>query len=256
MTTQAKYIWQFCFSVIAFFSVCICDAQVKNAKALKSLVVDSTANKSVLADSLIKKSDSIVVLSNKKRFTINKLYVGIDPSKLVYNLFDSKKTRIEGHFDAHINKNIIVNGTLGYVNARLNNDRLIMNTNSVGAAVDVCRSLFPKMGEYDLDFAYIGVGYGFSFSRISAIDYKITDLWGTYSGTVPASNKGLHWLQLSAGFMMQVLPRIHAGWRVHGKALLNQSSLQDVAPLYSAPYGAGDKATIFGYNLMLSYRLK
>jgi Domain of unknown function (DUF6048) len=254
MTTQVKYTWQFCFSIILVFNLCVCTAQVKDSIASKSIVLDAAAK--VAVDSFTKKADSISILLKKKKFTINKLYVGMDPSKLVFNLFDSSKTRIEGHCDVHINKNVIVNTTFGYVNARLNNARLNMNTNSIGASADVCKSLFSKMGAYDFDFAFIGVGYGFSLSRISDINYNISDLWGTYSGTIPATTKGLHWLQLSAGFMMQLHPKVHAGWRVHGKAILNQSNLQDVAPLYSAPYGAGDKATIFGYNLMLSYRIK
>jgi hypothetical protein len=245
MTIQVKHIWQFCFSIFVVCGTLLSTAQIKDSSKAIPLTKDST----------ISKSDSLLALPKKKRFMVQHLYLGIDPSKLVFNFFDSTKTRIEGHFDVHLNKNIIVNTTFGYVNAQLNNNKLVMSSNSAGATVDVCRSLFPKMGNFDLDFAFVGIGYGFSLNRISNISYSFSDLYGTYTGTVPASTKGLHWVQLSAGFMMQLKPKIHAGWRINGRALLNQSALLNVAPLYSAPFGAGDKSTVFGYNLMISYRL-
>jgi hypothetical protein len=183
------------------------------------------------------------------------LYLGADPVKALWNMATPGRLRVEGHMDAYYGKNIIINSTFGFANGNYSNATLSYSTNSIGADVTVCRSLFSAMGNYDLDGAFVGIGYGASYNRIGSVDYKITDVWGTTTGSLPASNMLLHWLQLSAGFMVQITPRLHAGWRVYGRSLVNGKRLSNIAPIYTAPFGTGDKVTVFAYNFFATRRL-
>jgi hypothetical protein len=246
MIIQIRLILQLFFSVIFSTLFLVVEAQVKDS-------LNAVPKKS---DSTTVSPDSVLAIKHTTKLNIRRMYVGLDPAKLVVNLFDSSKTRVEGHYDVHINKSLVVNTTFAYVNASLDNSRITMNSNSVGATIDACKSLFAQMGVDDLDFVYVGAGLGFSVNSISEVRYNITDAWGTYNGIIPASTKTQQWAQLSAGFVMQVLPRFHLGWRVYGRALLNNSSGSTIAPLFSAPFGPGDRPTNFGYNLMLTYRVR
>jgi hypothetical protein len=183
------------------------------------------------------------------------LYVGLDPVKAVWNIATPDRLRAEAHADAYFAKNIIINSTLGFSKASYASTNLSYKTTSLGGDISVCRSLFPAMNKYDLDGAFVGIGYGLAYNRIGAVQYQISDLWGTQSGVLPPSNMVLHWVQLTAGFGVQISMRTHLGWRVYGRSIVNARRITEIAPIYTAPYGAGDKLSVFAYNFFATLRL-
>jgi hypothetical protein len=206
-----------------------------------------------------KSADSIVVQSKKAKaiyqWMPSSYYIGIDPIKALYNTIDNNKQRYEAVVESYLKNGHWANVQIGYSSGKYNKAHLQYNTQSAGLILSAARTLFPKIKSDERDNAFIGIGYGASYYNNSNVAYVITDLWGTTSGSLNA-NKGIaHFAELNGGFRIGLTPRFMLGWRAQAKALLNNNTLNTIAPIYIANYGAGDKSSAFGWNFMLAYKL-
>jgi Domain of unknown function (DUF6048) len=225
-----------------------------------SLACNTIAFKSYCqTDSLAKTSKTDSTIIAKKTFKIvlpKHYYIGLDVVKLGYNIFDNQKTRIETFVEAPLKKNNWLVGSIGYANSHIANNAISYKTYSTGLTVGVLKNLFTPMFSTDNDNAFIGLSYGIAQNKITDVQYKINDIWGSSSGSIDNKNVWAHWLELNAGFRIEIKKNLLLSWRIAGKTLINQKALQSIAPLYIAPYGTGDKVGTFGFNFLVLYKLK
>lgn len=211
------------------------------------------------ADSLkaVSLADSIAPSKKIFKFTPPKhYYAGLDVIKLGYNIFDNQKTRIETFVEAPLKKNNWLVGSLSYANSTISNTAISYNTQSTGVTIGVLKNLFTPMFTRDNDNTFIGISYGLAQNLISDVQYQIKDIWGTSNGSIANKKVFAHWLELNAGFRIEIKKNILLSWRIAGKTLINQKALQSIAPLYIAPYGTGDKVGTFGFNFLVLFKLK
>jgi hypothetical protein len=183
------------------------------------------------------------------------LFVGIDAAKLIYNFADPITTRIEATLDAEAKNNKWYYATIAYANGKVSNSVINYQSNSIGASLGVSKSWFGKMTPTDKDNGFIGLGLGAAYNRIGTAQYTITDIWGTSNGAIAATNKWSYWVELGAGYRIELFPKVLVSTRIFGRSLINQNSLLGIAPIYVAPYGKGNKVSNFGYLFNISYQL-
>jgi hypothetical protein len=216
-------------------------------------VIDSARAITAKADSARRDT-----LSSKPKLSIwqrakpSSATAGIDAVKALYNLADFSTQRLDGNAVLRYKSNLVLNCNAGFAFSNYKSSIINYNSSSIGLSIDACRNLFGKMGTSDNDIAFVGIGYGVAINRIGEVDYTIIDQWGTQQGTVDGQTKITHWMQLAAGFDVQLHKRLYAGWRVYGRAILNSGAMQDIAPLYIATYGQGDRVSTFGYSFVVS----
>jgi Domain of unknown function (DUF6048) len=243
------------FNFFISLSICVCLGNVCAAQSNSKSDSMMAPNTPIVPAS----ADSTSMIKPKKNnwlsYQPTAYFIGIDAAKTIYNLFDPKRVRLETSLDMCLpNKNwLCVNAS--YVNASFSSPSLAYNSNSSGLLLAMHKSLFPFINSIDKDNGFIGLGYGVSINDIGEAQYTISDIWGESKGTVGAKTNTAHFVELNAGFRMAVKPRWIVGWRIQGKAMINGKTFRSIAPVYIANYGSGDKSAIFGYNLMVCYRI-
>jgi hypothetical protein len=234
--------------------ICIlCFVNIANAQ--NTSTIDSTK---APIDTVVKNKSFIAKVKTSALFANSQpkaLYVGIDAAKLVYNLLDSNRLRIETYAELFLKNKNWITANVGFANAKFSSTALQYSSQSSGVLVGYAKSLFPFISDKDMDNAFIGFGYGFALNRVGEATYTISDIWGTTTGITPANTNVAHFAELDAGFRMAITKRFMLGWRIQGKTILNAKVFKTIAPIYIANYGAGDKSTIFGYNLMATWRI-
>ena len=119
------------------------------------------------------------------------------------------------------------------------------------------KNMMQRLSLTDWDMVFAGLRYGMSVIRRGESHYTTTDsLWGQTSGTIGARTFTGHWVELTGGMNVEVVPRIFLGWTIRGRFLLNRSAFEELPPFYIAGYGKGDKNTIFDFNFYLGYALR
>jgi hypothetical protein len=63
-------------------------------------------------------------------------------------------------------------------------------------------------------------------------------------------------MEVTGGMRVELVKGLMAGWNVRGKFLLNTADFRDLAPLYVAGYGRGEKNAVFDFNLYLGYAIR
>ncbi len=205
-------------------------------------------------DTLIKKEKRVVKFV-KKQLQPKHLFIGIDVPKAILAATLKNRVVVEGIVETELTTRNWLTLQLGYANDNFDTYKLAYNTNTIGGLIGFNKTLFSFAGNYDYDNAFIGLGYGVSYTRIGDAKYNITDIWGTTSGTVPASNKLAHFAELNFGTRLYIAKGFIIGWRLQTKALLNNKNFANIAPLYIANYGNGDRATSINFNIMLTKKL-
>jgi hypothetical protein len=182
-------------------------------------------------------------------------YAVLDASKILGSALNTSNTQIELGLDMFCRNKNWAFVSLAQNFSNFSNTALQYTSQSTGGTVAFAKSLFPFVHDADQDNAFVGIGYGLAWSRVGEVTYQIKDVWGVNNGTVNPRNGFTHSAQLLAGFRMRLSPKVIAGWQMSGRVLLNESAFPEVPPLQIANFGAGDKGTAFGYNLMIGYKI-
>lgn len=195
-------------------------------------------------------------LAKSKKFSLpNRYIVGLDIIKIARLPFDSARQALDFFAEAPLKKNVWLTANLGWSNSKFQNDKVKFNSSATAVSLQISQAFFPFNFLKDDDNAFAGLGYGLSLAKAGKAEYTIVDPWGTYTGALNARSKFVHWVEISAGFRMQITRHFMAGWRIQGKSAINPNAFRgSVTPSYIALYGTGDKSTNFNYNLMLGYR--
>lgn len=180
--------------------------------------------------------------------------VGTDITKWVADIAQQKYFTFEVQADATFRKNLYLATELGYANSKVQNEVLAFDANNIFLSFGVDKTILHKEQESDFDNAFIGIRYGMSLVNRSAANYVIQDpVWGNTSGTIVARNFFAHWLELNAGFRLEVKKNIFAGWNVRFRTFINPDNFKQLPPAYLAGYGRADKNTAMGYNFYILY---
>jgi hypothetical protein len=244
----------FCFKVVLWVLLCsgICmpmQAAIVDTPVIAANKIDSTLTKD--STQQIPKAPSKWLQWKPTAY-----FVGADVAKAAYNFADTSKFRLEFVAEAFLKNTNWLTINIGITNAKFASEALQYNSQSSGVLVSMSKSLFPFINTKEMDNAFVGIGYGIAANTMSEATYTIKDIWGENIGTIPTSSKIAHFAELNLGFRLALNSKLMASWRIQGKALLNNKSFTSIKPIYIANYGSGDASTSFGYNFVLTYRIK
>ncbi len=211
----------------------------------------------IVADTLSTQPlDSTSVDSNKvKAPTYHALLIGIDPVKLLYNLGDKTKFRLEAIAEYKWKGSSWLSAEYGMANATYAGQFIQYKSRSNGVAIGISKAFFEGKARKDIDNAFVGVSLGGSLATTTDASYIITDIWGTNSGVVPGQSKLVFFTGIAGGFRFKIAKHLILGWRAKGKVLINPKAFNSIAPIYLALYGKGDRLTMFDYNMYMCWQL-
>jgi Domain of unknown function (DUF6048) len=247
--------------VICIFFTLKMQAQNNRISALKDSIampkIPSNDTLKTIVDSVQKATDSNILKKPKwyKSWTPIGIYIGADVAKIALSIANKNNTKIESIIDIYCKNTNWIGINVGYTNATFTSANLKYASQSSGLLFTIQKSLFPFVYKSDRDNAFIGIGYGIAFNRIGQATYDINDIWGATNGVIDANINTAHFVELNAGFRMAITNRIMIGWRMQGKTILNSKVFSDISPITIANYGSGDKGSVFGYNLAVTYRV-
>lgn len=182
---------------------------------------------------------------------------GFDISKPVINLAQNTYSSYEAEADYYIRNEVYGVAEGGFGSAKYEYPDLRYNSNSAFFRIGLDKTLITRIAGNDWDAAFIGMRYGAAFVNRKDAAFTIIDsLWGFYSGAIPAQTFTAHWAEVTGGVRVELLRNVFAGWNVRGRFLLNGRSFQELAPVFIAGYGRGDKSTVFDFNFFICYALR
>ncbi len=194
-----------------------------------------------------------VVLPPKTR----QLRLGVDISKPIAAALQKDRMGIELMVDYYLRKELYLVAEGGGGNVRYHYPDLSYDASNTFFRFGIDKSMLARMDPGDWDMVFIGARYGMALVQMSSASYITKDpFWGETSGTLPARRFTGHWFEVTGGMRVEMVKGFFIGWNVRGRFLLNRSAFRELAPLYVAGYGRGDKNGIFDFNFYLSYALR
>jgi hypothetical protein len=145
----------------------------------------------------------------------------------------------------------------GFGSSKANYDNLKYEASSSFLRLGFNKVLLPRDRPDDWSGMLLGLRLGAAAISRTTAAYVVTDtVWGSTSGTVGGKNFGGYWMEVTGGMRVELVKGLMAGWNVRGKFLLNTADFRDLAPLYVAGYGRGEKNAVFDFNLYLGYAIR
>ena len=171
-------------------------------------------------------------------------------------MFQTDKYGYEYSGDYYMNRDLYFAFEGGNGGGQVNYNNLGYTTRNGFFRAGLNRSLLFRYDSSDWDNMFIGFRFGAASIRRSPSNYIVEDsLWGNSSGSTPSRNFAAAWVELLMAVRVQVVGNFSIGWNVRGKFMLNSRSFADLAPLYIAGYGRGDKNSAFDLDVYLSYSM-
>lgn len=180
--------------------------------------------------------------------------VGLDLARIPVSLANKTFNAYELQIESNFRKDIWMLSEFGFGNSIASNQYVKYKSSNVFLRYGIDKTFFDKEFPGDLDNSFVGLRYGLSYVNRSEAAYAIFDpIWGNSTGLIKQKNVMAHWLELIAGFKVELRKNLFMGWTVRGKALVNPKAFELLPPPYLAGYGRGDKNTAFGYSFYLLY---
>ncbi len=226
------------YTCILIFSLCL------SGIAAKAQVADTTA------------ADTTAVQKHKE-LAGHQLAIGFDMSRPVINYFATNKQGYEFAADYYLKNEIYLAAEGGWGSSDVNYTDLKYSTTNTFYRFGVNRILLPRENPKDWSGVMLGGRLAMASIDRSAATYTITDsLWGNSTGNVAGKSFNGYWMEVLGGVRLELYKGIIAGWTIRGKFMLNARSFNDLAPLYIAGYGRGDKNAAFDFNFYLHYAIR
>ena len=186
------------------------------------------------------------------------LSIGVDAYHLVYNHFVPNQSGYEFTADYYLKNDLYValEGGLGSSDVTYSN--LQYHTANGFMRFGVNRSLLLRTDSADWNNMFIGARLAAANVTRGNAAYTINDsVWSNSpnTGSVAGRPFDAYWVELLTGVRVKLVGNISACWNVRAKFMLNSRSFQDLAPLYIAGYGRGDKNSVFDINFFLWYSI-
>lgn len=226
------------YTCILIFSLCLWGATAK------AQVADTTA------------ADTTVV-RKPKDLAGHQLAIGFDLARPVINYYATNKSGYEFAADYYLKNEIYLAAEGGWGSSDVNYTDLKYSTTNTFYRIGVNRILLPRENPKDWSGVMLGGRLAMASIDRSAATYSITDsLWGNSSGSVAGKSFNGYWMEVLGGVRLDLYKGIIAGWTIRGKFMLNARSFNDLAPLYIAGYGRGDKNSSFDFNFYIHYAIR
>jgi hypothetical protein len=188
---------------------------------------------------------------------IHQLRFSADASKFLSNALVNNKQSYEMALDYYWHKELYLVSEAGWGFSKIDYPDLKYTSDNVFMRLGIDKALFERKHVRDWGMAFVGFRYGIAILKRGAAEYTTNDhLGGIASGVIPSINYTVHWLELTGGMRVELLPHLFAGWNMRVKFLMNPNASGDLKPAFIAGYGAGDKSSAFDYNVYLAYALR
>ena len=183
--------------------------------------------------------------------------IGVDIIHPIENMFMSDRTGYEIAADYYLHNELYLAAEGGWGTSNVTYSDLIYNTKNYFYRVGFNKILLPRENPKDWGGVFMGLRFATAHIRRSAATYTVVDsLWGNSSGAITAKDLNSFWAEITGGVRVELIKGLLAGWNIRGKFLLNSKQIQDLAPLYIAGYGRGDKNAVFDFNFYLNYAIR
>jgi hypothetical protein len=161
--------------------------------------------------------------------------------------------------DYYLRKEVYLVAEGGWGGSEVNYDFLKYNTKNNYVTFGINKSLLKRTSSKDWDMAFMGVRLGFADIQRSSANYQITDtLWSNQiiSKSLPGENLLGYWVEVTGGMRVELAKHFFLGWTIRGRFLMSASAFSQLAPLYIAGYGTGDKNSVFDFNFYATYAIR
>jgi hypothetical protein len=187
----------------------------------------------------------------------HQLRLSFDISKPVINQLQNTRKSYEFALDYYHRNEIYFVLEGGFGSAGYHYPDLSYDTRNSFIRLGFDKTLIKRIGNKDWDMAFFGLRYGLGLIRRDAATYTIGDsVWGTSFASIEPANQTAHWVELTGGIKVELLPDFMVGWNLRGRFLMNETSFRDLKPVYIAGFGRGDKSTILDFNVFVSYDIR
>lgn len=198
------------------------------------------------------------MICNAKKDTTNTKWdfyrIGIDVLKLPISMSGTYYNTYEFTADVHYKKDLYLVSDFGFGNSAIDNDNLSIKSSNTFIKLGLDKTFFSKEFKGDMDNAFIGLRYAFSGIKTYNVKYTIQDtIWGFSQGDINNRNFHAHWLELTAGFRLEIVKSVFLGWNMRFASLLNPKKFEILPPPYMSGFGRGDANTAFGFNFFILY---
>lgn len=187
----------------------------------------------------------------------HQLRIGIDLSRPLMHALSAVRYAYEAQVDWAFRREIfgVVEGGFGGYSADYS-DLSYSSTNAF-VRIGVDRNIMRRIQPNDWDGGIFGIRYGVAAARRGEASYSVGNpVWGYTGGTTPAQDFFFHWVELTGGMRLELLPNVFAGWNIRGKFMITNIATGDLKPSYVAGFGKADSNTGFDFNIWLMYALR
>lgn len=233
---SCRYVYILTFSVLAIFG-----SSRVGAQAADTTATDSTGTQKV----------------KKKELAGRQLCIGVDIVRPVFNNIVPDRYGYEFEADFYTRNEFYLASEGGWGGSKVTYSDLQYTTTNNFLRFGFNKSILPRDKPADWDMMLIGMRLGAADVNRSPATYTVLDsVWGNKTGSSPGKDFLAMWAELTGGMRVELLKSLFAGWNFRAKFILNGKSFNDLAPLYIAGYGKGDKNVAFDFNLYVSYGIR
>lgn len=212
----------------------------------------SVAQAQVVADSTAA-TDTV----SKKETAGRQLVLGADLILPVRSYFETQRKGYEFQADYYLHSEIYLAVEAGWGSSAVNYADLQYSTANSFIRLGFNKILLPRENPTDWGGIMLGMRLGAASIHRNPVTYTVVDsLWGNTGGGLGSSDFKGYWIELNGGVRVELVKGLFAGWTIRGKFLLNNKQFKDLAPLYVAGYGRGDKNAVFDFNFYVSYAIR
>jgi hypothetical protein len=236
-----RYIYIAIFSVLL---VCSSSGAFAQSSGTDTTVHDSTSNAKV----------------KYKEKSGHQLCVAYDISRPIIGSIYSDRTDVGFAVDYYLRKEVYLVSEGGWGGSNVTYSFLRYTTTNNYATIGINKSLLKRSNTHDWDIGFFGVRLGVADIQRTNATYTIVDtFWNrnaSITNTVPGKNSIDYWAEVTGGMRVELVKNFFLGWTIRGKFLLSGQSSTELAPLYVAGYGKGDKNSIFDFNFYITYAVR
>ncbi len=153
-------------------------------------------------------------------------------------------------------KNGIMYLELGAGSGSIQNENIQVQSSGSYFRFGIAQNIVYRAGQQDYETADIGIRYGGAWCRNSNVSYTYEDdRFGTRTTSLPDQNMYRHWVELSLGMKMMLMPRWYLGWTLRTAYKINFEDPTEISPVFIPGFGKGDARTAVSYSIYLSFLL-
>ena len=187
----------------------------------------------------------------------HQLCIGVDIVRPIENAFVSDRIGYEFQADYYLHNELYLAAEGGWGSSTVTYTDLKYNTRNTFYRLGFNKILLARENKKDWGGMFMGLRLAMAPISRSAANYTVIDsVWGNGSGSLGPKEITSFWMEVTGGVRVELVKGLMAGWNIRGKFMLNNKQLKDLAPLYIAGYGRGDKNAVFDFNFYLSYAIR